>query len=345
VNEPTEVTERGVMSFGDHLDELRKRVLLAVAVPIPLAVLAFVFASSLRAILCEPAYRALRANGLPPTLQVLSPIETIGADMHLALVVAFVLSAPWILWQTWKFVEPGLYATEKRFVRLLLPLSAALTVTGLSLLYFVLLPLMLEFLVGFGGTAPVEVDAGIPGQTSVNAPESSRPALVVPMLRQPPDHPVPGQLWLTPDHELRAAIPVGDGTRVELFSMPLKRISQLEQQFRLREYLDLVLTLMLATAIAFQLPLVVLLLGWIGVIEPGQLRRYRRHAIFVCVVAAAIITPTVDPVSMMLMAAPLYALYEMGIVMLVIAPPRAVVEGSVWNRLKDLALGRGRVSP
>lgn len=330
------------MSFGDHLDELRRRVLLSLAVPVPLAIVAFYFASTLRAILCEPAFRAQRAAGIPPSLQVLNPLETIGADMHLALVVALVLSAPWILWQVWKFVEPGLYASEKRFVRLLVPMSSLLTVTGLALLYFVMLPLMLRFLVSFGGPAPVEFDAGRP-----DTPESATAEGVtlprLPILAEPPKHPLPGQMWLTKEHELRLALPAGTEGKVEIFNAPLKRIGQLDQQFRLREYLDFVLTLMLATAIAFQLPLVVLLLGWIGVIEVDTLRRYRRHAVFICVIASAIITPTVDPISLIVMTVPLYALFELGIMLLVIAPPRAVAGGSVWRRLRNLAVGRGRM--
>ncbi|MBX3354654.1 MAG: twin-arginine translocase subunit TatC [Phycisphaeraceae bacterium] len=348
---------RGVMSFGDHLDELRKRLILAVALPLPLAVVAFLFAPSIRAILCEPAFAAQRASGIPPSLQVLNPVETIGADMHLALVVALILSAPWILWQAWKFVEPGLYASEKRFVRMLVPMSAALTVIGMLLLYFVMLPLMLKFLVSFGGPAPVEVDEAPPelsaalsgaaeGEARPAPPAVDGPApLRIPIFAEPPTHLRPGDLWLTPAHELRAALPAGTEGRLEIFSIPLRRLGQLDQQFRLREYLDFVLTLMLAVAIGFQLPLVVLLLGWIGVIEVDLLRRYRRHAVFICIIAAAIITPTVDPVSMMLMAIPLYLLYELGIVLLVVAPPRAVAEGSVMNRVKDLALGRGRIRP
>jgi len=355
------IGERGLMGFGDHLEELRKRVLLSLALPAPLAITAFFFAPSLRAVLCEPAFRAQRASGLPASLQVLSPTETIGADMHLALVVALVVSAPWILWQVWKFVEPGLYASEKRFVRLLIPASALLTVAGLSLLYFVMLPLMLQFLVSFGGPSPIERDAATNATNATNAPEaatapdtpaavpqiaapSPTPApFVIPILKEFPTNPWPGQMWLTPEHELRVAIPIGDGTRVEIFSSALKRLGPLDQQFRLREYLDFVLTLMLATAIAFQLPLVMMLLGWIGVFEVSTLRHYRRHAFFVCVILAAIITPTVDPISMSLMAVPLYGLFELGIILLVIAPPRAVAEGSVWQRAKDLALGRGRV--
>lgn len=335
------------MSFGDHLDELRRRCLWALVVPVPLAIVAFMFAGSIRAVLCEPAFRAQRANGLPAQLQVLSPIETIVADMHLALVMALVLSAPWILWQVWKFVEPGLYASEKRFVRMLVPMSAVLTVAGLSLLYFAMLPLMLRFLVSFGGSAPTELDAAPAAAVTTNGAATTQADDVfaeLPILAVPPAHPRPGQIWLTPERELRVAMPGATDGKVELLALPLKRPSTLDQQFRLREYLDFVLMLLLATAIAFQLPLVMLLLGWIGVVDAAWLRRFRRHAFFVCVIIAALITPTVDPVSLALMTLPLYALFELGVLLLIVAPPRAVAEGSVWRRIRQLVLGHGRVS-
>lgn len=340
-----EIDKRAVMSIGDHLDELRKRLLLALAIPVPLAIVAFFFAPSIRWFLCEPAFRAQRASGMPAHLQVLNPVETITTDMQLALVVALVLSAPWILWQLWKFIEPGLYSSEKRFVRFLIPLSTLLTVTGLALLQWVLMPLMLKFLVSFGGPPPTELAAGERASPTAGADGSVNDPPTIPMLTAPPARPLPGQIWVTPEHEIQIALPVGDGATVEIFAAPLRRLGPLDQQYRLREYLDFVLTLMLGTAVAFQLPLVILLLGWAGVIEVPMLRRYRRHAIFVCAILSAIITPTGDPISMIVMAIPLYGLFELGILLLVIAPPRAVAEGSVLRRLRDLALGRSRVSP
>jgi len=344
------------MSIGDHLDELRRRTLLALAIPLPLAVVAFFFAPWIRAFLCEPAFRAQRASGMAPRLQVLNPVETISTDMQLALVVSLTLSAPWILWQLWKFVEPGLYASEKRFVRLLVPMSAALTVLGLALLQWVLMPIMLTFLVNFGGPDATLLETPSDSQSEASAPDAAKaPAsstdvaahigdrpVTVPLLQRPPEHPLPGQMWITPDHELQIAQPVGDGSHVELLTVPLRRSGPLEQQFRLREYLDFVLMLMLGTAVAFQLPLVILLLGWAGVVELPWLRSHRRHAIFVCAILAALITPTGDPISMGLLAVPLYGLYELGMFLLVVAPPSAVAQGTVLKRTREILFGRGR---
>ena len=115
--------------------------------------------------------------------------------------------------------------------------------------------------------------------------------------------------------------------------MPLLHGSRLAQQFRLSEYLDFVLDFALGTAVAFQTPIAVLLLGWIGVITPETLGRFRRYAVFFAAVIAAIVTPSGDLFSLALLAVPIYLLYELGILMLRIAPPSAVAQGRVFGRL------------
>ena len=88
------------------------------------------------------------------------------------------------------------------------------------------------------------------------------------------------------------------------------------------------LTLALAIAVAFQMPLVILLLGWIGIVDPTTLRRQRRYALLVCArLLGAVLTPA-DVVSMVLLFVPLYLLYEFGIVLLRFAPGR---QGSPWR--------------
>ena len=111
------------MTLGDHLDELRRRLVWCILAPLPIAIAAFMWAEPIRNMLCEPVMAALVANDLPAQLQVLSPVETLTTDLKLAFVTAIVLGAPWILVQVWIFVKPGLFAHEKRFVRLLVPMS------------------------------------------------------------------------------------------------------------------------------------------------------------------------------------------------------------------------------
>ncbi len=327
---PADPSGHAVMTLGDHLDELRRRVILALVVPVPIAIAAFAWAAPIRDLLCEPAMRALRAHDLPAQLQVLNPVETLGSELKLSLVAALVLAAPWIALQVWKFVEPGLYAHERRFVRLLVPMSAALTLTGLALLYFVLLPLMLEVLVSMGGEPPQLLTSGTSG-TAASSP-------VVPTLADPPAQPMPGQIWLTPDHRLAVAVPM-DAGHVEVRTVALAHGSRLMQQFRLSEYLDFTLDFALGITVAFQTPLVVLLLGWLGLLTPSSLARQRRYAIFAAAVIGAVVTPSGDPFSMALLAVPIYLLYELGILMLRVAPPSAVARGEVLGRLLRVVRG------
>ena len=320
------------MSFGDHLEELRRRLLWSIALPIPLAILAFSYAAQIRDFLCAPAIAALKAHDLPAQLQVLSPIEALSTDMYLSLIAAIVASSPWIFWQVWKFIEPGLYVHEKRFVRFLIPLSSLLTLAGFSLLYFILMPIMLDVLVSFGSVDPEIITT----TASTAAPGSS--AFTIPILQQTPANVVVGQMWLTPDHKLVIAAP-HDTSGIELFTVPLMHATRLAQQFRLADYLDFTLTFILGTCVAFQAPLVVLLLGWIGVLDVQSLGKFRRYAIFLALLLSAIITPTGDPISLFIMFIPLYLLYEFGIILLRIAPPHAVAGGEVSKRFTRLFRG------
>lgn len=320
---------RGVMSFGDHLEELRRRIILAVAVPVPLAFVIFSFASTIRGLLADPALDAMAANGLPARLQALGPAEVLTTDIKLSFVGAFVLSAPWIFWQVWKFIEPGLYREEKRFVHFLLPGSAILTLTGLAFLYWVMLPLMLQVLIAFGVPGPGDA-FGIPDPGDRITEVSSEGTPVFPVLSEPPAQPAPGQVWIDPTtRSLMVVVPIaGADNSFEVLSTPLTRAGTISQEFRLGEYMSFVLTLAVAIAVAFQMPLVILLLGWVGIVDRLTLQRQRRYAVLVCAVLGAVLTPA-DVVSMILLFVPLYVLYELGIVLLWLAPADRVASGTV----------------
>lgn len=374
------------MSFGEHLEELRRRVILALIVPLPLAIVAFVFADSIRDVLTRPLYDALEAQALPTQVQALSPIEAITTDLFLSVIVALVLSAPWLVFQLWRFVEPGLYLHERRFARFLMPASATLVVIGLSVFYWIMLPLMLLFLVGFGQHDPTEVypespaqvaeaprssaatepaprdpaareateprdataaatDATSTGPKDAPSPESGesadgstsaplpRPASL-PILREVPSELHAGDAWIDArTAQIRVVVPL-EGGGVEIRSAALARDRSVLPSFRLREYVDFVLLVALAMAIAFQMPLVILLLGWVGIVRVETLRRNRGYALLGLTVLAAVMTPP-DFVSMMLLLVPLYGLYELGIVLLVLMPPERIAEGSVMRGALD----------
>ncbi len=91
--------------------------------------------------------------------------------------------------------------------------------------------------------------------------------------------------------------------------------ASIENQLSLNSYIDNFMTLVLCMGLAFELPLVTWLLSLLGIVTKGLLRKYRRHAIVVIVILAAIITPTGDPFTLTVVAVPLYLLYELGILM------------------------------
>lgn len=88
------------------------------------------------------------------------------------------------------------------------------------------------------------------------------------------------------------------------------------EYFTVTSYIGFVLKLLLSFGLTFELPMVILILGQLGIINSRQLREKRRHAIVIILILAAIITPTQDPFSQLILAVPLVALYEMCIWMI-----------------------------
>jgi sec-independent protein translocase protein TatC len=81
------------------------------------------------------------------------------------------------------------------------------------------------------------------------------------------------------------------------------------------EYFDFIFSMMLAFGLAFELPIAILLLSALGIINPKTLTKYRRHAIVVCVTAAAFITPDASPTTLFALSGPLYFLFELGVIL------------------------------
>jgi sec-independent protein translocase protein TatC len=324
----------GFMSLGGHLDELRSRLIKASIVPVALALAVFMNASYVRAFLVRPLVQALEATGQPTNLQVLSPTETIMVDLQISIWTAIVLSLPWILWQVWLFVSPGLYAHERRYARFLVPLSALLVALGLSGLYLTM-PYMMEMMIGFGVEPPRTVAAPEPTAADAAAPR-------IEVRDADPPSAAPGQVWmLKGDSQLYVAVDAGRGDgALEVRTIATRTTGALSQQYRLQEYVDFLLFFAVAIAIAFQMPVAVLLLGWIGILDTRFLRKYRRYAIFACAIIAAVVTPTVDVVSMLALMVPLYLLYELGILLLTVAPSQAVAEGGVVRNALGTLVGR-----
>lgn len=144
--EPT--MEDRPMTLTEHLAELRSRLVRGVvAVAIGFFV-AYSFHEELFEIVARPVLQALRAHGIP-TLQALQVTETITVYLQVSLVAALIGTAPYLFYQAWAFVAPGLYARERRLVRLVAGLVSGFFFLGVLFCYAVFLPLVVDYLVGF----------------------------------------------------------------------------------------------------------------------------------------------------------------------------------------------------
>ncbi|MCK6547450.1 twin-arginine translocase subunit TatC [Myxococcota bacterium] len=176
-------------------------------------------------------------------LVVLSPLDPFFAYLKVALVVGLFLACPIWLFQAWRFVAPGLYASERLVVMPAVLAASVMFVAGGLFAYFLVFPVMFDVLVND--------------------------------------------------------------------MMP----ANLAGAFTVDKYLSLLMTMTIAFGVVFEMPLVIALLAMIGVVTPAMLRKVRKLAIVGSFVFAAVITPTTDPLSLMLMAVPLVLFYEIGIVL------------------------------
>src|SRR5262245_11596089 len=132
----------GTMGFIEHLEELRKRIIRScVAIAAGMAV-AFFFVGRIRDFVLDPTYRML-----PPgsNLMFIRPGEGFSFDMSLAFIAGLVLAAPFVMYQVWLFIAPGLYAMEKQFAIPFALLTTVGTIAGAAFSHYVLYPSMMGF--------------------------------------------------------------------------------------------------------------------------------------------------------------------------------------------------------
>jgi len=134
------------MSLGDHIDELRLRLVLALVGLVAGTIVCFCFGSRVVAFIQRP-YNELMPNR---PLSMLGPSDAFVGYMKISLVAGLILSSPWVFYQMWLFVASGLYAKEKRYVHLAVPFSAALFVAGALFFLYVVAPISLTFFLKFG---------------------------------------------------------------------------------------------------------------------------------------------------------------------------------------------------
>lgn len=258
-NENSEVEKE--MSFIDHLEELRWHIIRSVAAILVFMVAAWIYRSEIyHYVILGPArtdfwtYRKLCELGnytgitslCVEKLNFTLMSREVAGQFMMALtssaIIGLLVAFPYVFWEIWRFIKPGLKITEKKAATGSVFFVTALFFMGTLFGYFVVAPFAINFLVNF------QIDPSI------------------------------------------------------------------ENQFDIQSYISVLATLTLACGVTFQLPMAILVLTKIGIVTPAFLKEYRKHSVVVILIVAAIITPSPDMISQILVAIPLYILYEISIV-------------------------------
>ena len=229
------------MNFLDHLKELRQKLIYSIIFFIFSFIISFYFSQSIFEFLAKPLTSILQdGNGLIYTaLQ-----EAFLTNVKVAFFTAAFISFPFLSFQIWSFISPGLLKKEKKISLPSLIAIPFLFLLGAAVVYYLISPIAWKFFLSF--------------QTSQ-----------------------------------------ADSINITL-------------QAKMNEYLSLMMTFIFAFGLAFQLPVVLLLLVRVGVLTIQQLVSFRKYAIVLAFIFAAIITPP-DPFSQISLALPVIILYEVSI--------------------------------
>ena len=236
----------GRMSFLDHLDELRKRLVMAVASLFVGFLIAFGFIGPIERFVMVPLLETLPEGG---TFIYTEPTEAFFVRIKIAALVGLLIAIPVIFWQLWRFVAPGLYGHEKKLAIPFVAISSLFFIGGCTFSHFLLFRIAFGFLGGFSTE----------------------------------------YMTFTP---------------------------------RMQGTFSLYVRLMLACGAVFQMPTLVLFLARVGVVSAGFLLRNTKYAVLIIFIFAAVLTPTGDPVTLTLMAAPMLVLYALSIGIAWMVAPR-----------------------
>ena len=320
------------MEIGDHLEDLRRRLIYALLGVVATSAVTLTFGRQIVAWLCLPLIQAQRSAHVPAQTFTLTPIAGFAAYIKVSLIAALIIALPWVVYQLWRFFESGLYPKERRAVLLLAPFSAVMTTIGVLFMYYVMLPVCLWFLISFSASFPLVGSGDTSVMFSVINPQSAplvdrapsnnttipdNTLSVIPLLTENPPTPTEGQLWLKiPEQQLQVYL---DG---QTRTLPLHTTTLINPLIELGQYINFVTVMAVGIVVAFQLPVIMLILGWWRIIDPRMLSHYRKYCVLACFATGMILTPS-DILSMMLLAFPLWGLFEFGLVLMRIAYRRS----------------------
>jgi sec-independent protein translocase protein TatC len=300
------------MTIGEHLEELRKRLVLGL-VGFGVVMITFMIPAvgyHVVAILCDPLVEGMKRHNLPPQLHVIGLTEGFMTYLQICIVAAFVFAGPWLIYQLWLFVAAGLYPHERKTITKYIPLSLALLISGVMFVYFLVLPLTVDFFLSFNADMP------LPGGISSNITlHDAKMPLEIPILKGDPENPPPGKLWYnTLEDKLKIKLPpVDDSHPGEIRMLQFTTTNLLSSTITLDDYIGFVFTFMLVFGVAFQLPLVQLALVRVGLVEIEFFKKQRKIVYFVMTIVAAVTAPGDVVTSMIALLVPMVVLYEFGI--------------------------------
>jgi sec-independent protein translocase protein TatC len=136
----TAATDDDRMSFLDHLNELRNRLMRVF--------IALIVAGGLSLLVAEPLLKLLILPYGNP-LKVIGPTESVSIYFRVALVAGGIIAMPYFLWEIWGFIAPGLEPKERRYVYLFIPAAFGLFLIGVAFAWFVMIPAAIRFLSSF----------------------------------------------------------------------------------------------------------------------------------------------------------------------------------------------------
>jgi len=137
------------MSLGDHLEELRARLILAFAGLAVAILAACFFGNAFVRLLMLPYEEAIKAEGLTPNIQAITVAEPFMLYIKAVIVLAILLSSPWLFYHVWAFIAAGLYRHEKKYIYRVVPFSAGLFIAGALFFIFVIAPMTMRFFITF----------------------------------------------------------------------------------------------------------------------------------------------------------------------------------------------------
>jgi sec-independent protein translocase protein TatC len=138
------------MTLLGHLEELRKRIILAVVGVVVGFFSCWSFADRIFGLMQQPIIQALRRHGLSGGLVYLNPTEPFNLYLEVGLVAGLFVASPFVFYQLWLFMAPGLYRKEKRYVLPFLVSTVGLFLAGGLFGYRMVYPASLNFLIGYG---------------------------------------------------------------------------------------------------------------------------------------------------------------------------------------------------